>query len=164
MQAAGLVEILFMTLTILSVLIGIVAGLRTMTAPAAVAVGARYGAIAVAGTPLAFMGYTWTAWIFCALAIVELIMDQLPATPSRKVPMQFSARVLTGALSGATLAAPHGSLVAGLIAGVIGAVIGTLGGAAFRTRLTAAFGKDRPAALIEDVVAIAAASLIVLAY
>jgi uncharacterized membrane protein len=53
-----------MTLIILSVLIGIVAGLRTMTAPAAVAVGARYGAIAVAGTPLAFMGYTWitTVW------------------------------------------------------------------------------------------------------
>ena len=58
----------------------------------------------------------------------------------------------------------QGSLVAGLIAGIIGAVIGTLGGAAFRARLAAAFGKDRPAALIEDVVAIGAAALIVLAY
>ena len=153
-----------MILIIMSVLIGIVAGLRTMTAPAAVAVGARYGAIAVAGTPLAFMGYSWTPWIFCALAIVELIMDQLPATPSRKVPMQFAARVLTGALSGATLAGPQGWVVAGLIAGIIGAVIGTLGGAAFRARLAAAFGRDGPAALIEDVIAIGAAALIVLAY
>jgi uncharacterized membrane protein len=54
-----------MTVTFLSLLIGIVAGLRTMTAPAAVAIGARYGSIAVAGTPLAFMGYTWTPWILC---------------------------------------------------------------------------------------------------
>jgi hypothetical protein len=59
------------------------------------------------------------------------------------------------------LAAPQDSLVAGLIAGIIGAVIGTLGGAAFRARLAAAFGSDRPAALIEDAVAIGAAALIV---
>jgi uncharacterized membrane protein len=153
-----------MTLVILSVLIGIVAGLRAMTAPAAVALGAHYGVIAVAGTPLAFMGYTWTPWIFCALAIFELITDQLPTTPSRKAPAQFAARVLTAALCGATLAAARGSLVVGLVAGIIGAVIGTLGGAAFRGRLAAAFGKDPPAALIEDVVAIGAAALIVLAY
>ena len=51
-HAAGIVESPVMTLIILSVLIGSVAGLRAMTAPAAVAVGARYGAIAVAGTPL----------------------------------------------------------------------------------------------------------------
>ena len=55
----GTMESPVMTLIILSVLIGIVAGLRTMTAPAAVAVGARYGAVAVAGTPLAFMGYDY---------------------------------------------------------------------------------------------------------
>lgn len=153
-----------MTSIILSVLIGIVAGLRTLTAPAAVAIGARYGAIAAAGTPLAFMGYTWTPWIFSALGIVELIADQLPTTPSRKTPVQFAARLLAGALSGATLAAPQGSLVTGLTAGIIGAVIGTLGGAAFRARLATAFGKDRPAALIEDVIAIGAAALIVIAH
>jgi uncharacterized membrane protein len=152
-----------MIVIILSLLLGIVAGLRAMTAPAAVAVGARYGSIAVAGTPLVFMGYAWTPWILCALAVGELITDQLPTTPSRKVPVQFAARVLTGALAGATLAAPQGSLVAGLIAGIVGAVIGTLGGAAFRARLAAAFGRDLPAALIEDVVAIGAAALIVVA-
>jgi uncharacterized membrane protein len=153
-----------MTLIIASVLIGIVAGLRAMTAPAAIAIGARYGAIAVAGTPLAFMGYRWTPWTFCVLAVVELITDQLSTTPSRKAPVPFVTRILSGALCGATLAAPQGSLVTGLIAGIIGAVIGTLGGAACRTRLAASFGKDRPAALIEDVVAIGAAALIVLAY
>ena len=152
-----------MTILVLALLIGVVAGLRAMTAPAAVAFGARYGAFTVAGTPLAFMGYTWVAWILALAALSELVTDQLPATPSRKVPVQFTARVLTGALSGATIGASSGSLVPGLITGIIGAVIGTLGGAAFRGRLAAAFGKDRPAAIIEDVVAIGAAIAIVTA-
>ena len=44
--------------------------------------------------------------------------------------------------------------------GVVGAVIGTLGGAAARGRLAAAFGSDRPAAFIEDAVAIGGVILI----
>jgi uncharacterized membrane protein len=43
----------------------------------------------------------------------------------------------------------------GLVAGAIGAVAGTLGGAALRGRLAAAFGSDRPAAFLEDAAAIA---------
>jgi uncharacterized membrane protein len=95
------------------------------------------------------------------LAIGELITDQLPKTPSRKVPMQFGGRIVSGALCGACIGAPHGALVAGLVAGVLGAVIGTLGGAAARGALARAFGRDLPAALIEDVVAIGGAILIV---
>jgi uncharacterized membrane protein len=67
---------------------------------------------------------------------------------------------LTGALSGAAIGAGKGALVGGLCAGIVGAVIGTLGGRAFRSRLTAAFGSDRPAAFIEDAVAIGGALLI----
>jgi uncharacterized membrane protein len=51
-------------------------------------------------------------------------------------------------------------MVVGLLAGIVGAVIGTLGGRAFRARLAAAFGSDRPAAFIEDAVAIVGALLI----
>ena len=79
------------------------------------------------------MGYAWTPWIFTLLAIVELVTDQLPSTPSRKVPMQFGARVVSGALSGATIGVAAGSWIIGLIAGVIGAVIGTFGGAEIRS-------------------------------
>jgi uncharacterized membrane protein len=61
------------------------------------------------------------------------------------------------------LAAPAGAVVSGVIAGIIGAIIGTLGGAAFRSRLATAFGKDRPAAIIEDIVAVVAAIAIVTA-
>ncbi len=152
-----------MAVIVLALLIGIVAGLRAMTAPAAAALGARFGLFAVAGTPLAFMGYAWTGWILGAAAVSELVTDQLPSTPSRKVPVQFTARIVSGALSGATVTAPSGSVVSGVVAGIIGAVIGTLGGAAFRARLATAFGKDRPAAITEDIVAIVAAIAIVTA-
>ncbi len=144
-----------------ALLIGIVAGLRTMTAPAAVAWAAHLGWIDLSGSWLAFLGYQWTPWIFTALAALELVGDQLPSTPSRKVPMQFGARLVAGTLSGAAFGIAAGAMVPGLIAGIVGAVIGTLGGAAARARMAAAFGRDLPAALIEDAVAIAAAFLIV---
>ncbi|MBY5333829.1 DUF4126 domain-containing protein [Rhizobium leguminosarum] len=146
---------------LLALLFGVIAGLRAMTAPAAVAWGAALGWFDVSQTPLAFMGYHWTPWIFTLLAVVELITDQLPSTPSRKVPVQFGARIVMGALAGATIGAANSLLFGGLIVGVIGAVIGTYGGAAVRGRLAASFGKDLPAALIEDAVAVIGALLIV---
>ena len=146
---------------LLSLLIGVVAGLRAMTAPAAVSWAAWLGWIDLSQGWLAFMGYGWTPWIFTLLAIAELVGDQLPSTPSRKVPMQFGTRIVMGALSGAALGASGGRWIAGLIAGIVGAVIGTHGGAAVRGRLAASFGRDLPAALIEDAVAIVAAFLIV---
>ena len=65
---------------------------------------------------------------------VELVTDQLPSTPSRKVPMQFGARLVIGALPARRSARRAGMLVGGLVAGIVGAVIGTLGGAAVRAR------------------------------
>jgi uncharacterized membrane protein len=151
-----------MTAFVLALLIGIVAGLRTMTAPAAISWAARLGWLKLAPTGLAFVGYAYTPWIFTVLALVELVTDQLPTTPSRKVPVQFGARIVMGALAGGAIGAGNGALVSGLIAGIVGAIIGTLGGHAFRARLAAAFGSDRPAALIEDAVAIGGAFLVVM--
>jgi uncharacterized membrane protein len=112
-------------------------------------------------TPLAFLGYAATPYIFTVLAIFELISDQLPKTPSRTVPPQFIARIVTGGLSGAAIGASLSSLWIGLVCGVIGAIIGTLGGAAFRGWLASVFGKDLPAALVEDAIAIIGSYLIV---
>ena len=142
-------------------LIGVVAGMRAMTAPAAISWAAHMGRLPLAGTGLAFLGYAWTPWVFTLAAIAELISDQLPSTPSRKVPVQFGTRIVMGALCGATLAAPGGQLVLGAIAGAAGAVVGTLGGAAVRAKMAQAFGRDLPAALIEDAVAIGGALAIV---
>jgi uncharacterized membrane protein len=138
-------------------LIGVIAGLRAMTAPAAVSWAAGLGWIDVSGTWLSFLASAWTRWILTVLALVELVGDQLPSTPSRTVPVQFGTRIVMGALSGAAIAGAAGGLL-----GAIGAVIGTVGGRAFRARLAAAFGSDRPAAFIEDAIAIGGAAAIVL--
>ncbi|MET0385799.1 MAG: DUF4126 domain-containing protein [Polyangiales bacterium] len=147
-------------LYLLALLMGVVAGLRAMTAPAAVSWAAALGLVHVTDTWLAFLGFRWTPWILTVFAAGELITDQLPSTPSRTVPVQFGTRLLTGALAGAAITAAD-SVIVGAVAGVVGAVIGTLGGRAGRARLASAFGKDLPAALIEDVVAIAGAAAIV---
>ena len=138
----------------LALLAGVVAGSRVFTALAAVSWAARLGYLNLGGSWLVFMGYAWTPWIFTLLAIVEYVTDPLPATPSRKVPMQFGVRIVSGALSGATIGVAAGSWIIGLLAGVIGAVVGTYGGAEIRSQMAKAFGRDQPAAFIEDACAI----------
>ncbi|MBN8998605.1 MAG: DUF4126 domain-containing protein [Rhizobiales bacterium] len=149
-------------LYLLAALIGVVAGLRAMTAPAAVSWGVLLAWMSVGGWA-AFMGHWIAAAVFTVLAIVELVTDQLPTTPSRKVPVQFGARLVSGAFCGAVIASATGSWIGGAVAGIVGAVVGTLGGAELRARIAAAFGSDRPAALIEDAVAILGGLLIVAA-
>lgn len=138
----------------LALLIGVVAGLRAMIPPAAVAWTAYLGWISVAGTWAGFIGHWIAVAIFTVLALVELVTDQLPSTPSRKVPQQFGARIITGAFAGAVIGTAGGTLIAGAVAGLVGAMIGTYAGAEIRATLAKAFGRDPPAALIEDAIAI----------
>jgi uncharacterized membrane protein len=145
----------------LAFLIGLVAGLRAMTAPAAVSWAARLGWLNLEGTPLAFFGAAVTPWLFTAAALGELVNDKLPKTGSRKAPPAFIARIVTGALCGAAVGAASHALVPGLILGAVGAVAGTLGGYEFRARLARAAGKDLPIALLEDAIAIALAICVV---
>ena len=71
-----------MILYILAFLIGIVAGLRNMTAPAAVSWAAYLGLLPLKTTPLAFFGAQIAPFLFTFLAIAEMIADLLPQTPS----------------------------------------------------------------------------------
>jgi uncharacterized membrane protein len=148
-------------LYVLALLIGVVAGLRAMMAPAAVAWGAYIGWIPLAGTWAGFMGHWIAVAIFTVLALIELVTDQLPSTPSRKVPQQFGARLVSGAFTGAIIGTVAGGLIVGLIAGIIGAVAGTYAGADVRARLAEGFGSDRPAGLLEDAIAIVLALAVV---
>jgi uncharacterized membrane protein len=147
---------------VLAFLIGVVAGLRSMTAPAAVSWAARLGWLHLENTPLAFLGFAATPYILTVLALGELVTDKLPKTPSRKTAVPFAGRIVTGALSGAAIGASSGSLAGGLVLGALGAVAGTLGGYEFRARLVAATGgRDFPIAILEDAIAICAALFIV---
>jgi uncharacterized membrane protein len=149
----------------LTVAIGIVAGLRSMTAPAAVAWAARFGWLHLEGTPLAFLSSAIATYPLAVLMLAELIADKLPKTPSRTRPGPFIGRIVTGGLAGAALTAGAGrSLLLGAVLGALGAVAGTLGGYTARTRLVRALGvRDHVIALAEDAVAVGGALLIVAA-
>jgi uncharacterized membrane protein len=147
-----------MPISLIAFLIGVVSGLRAMTAPAAVSWAARLGWLHLEGTPLAFLGFAFTPYILSVMAIGELINDKLPKTPSRKTPGPFAARVIMGGLCGAAAGAPSQQLIACMVAGALGGVAGTLGGYEFRSRLVKATGgKDFLIALLEDAIAICAA-------
>jgi uncharacterized membrane protein len=147
---------------VLAFLIGVLVGLRSLTAPAAVSWAARLGWLHLENTALAFLGFSATPYIFSLFAIGEWIADKLPKTPSRKAPMGFIARVASGALCGAALGAPGNALLGGLAAGIVGAVAGTFGGYEFRVRLVKATGgNDLRIALLEDAIAIGGSLLIV---
>jgi uncharacterized membrane protein len=150
-----------MSIVVLAFLIGVIAGLRALTAPTVVAWAARLGWINLADTPLSWLGNIVTTLILTLLALGEIYNDKRPTTPSRLIPPQFITRVVTGAFAGAALGLSHGSLLLGLLAGAIGAVAGTIGGAKFRATLAKAFGRDLPAALTEDAIAVFGGLLIV---
>jgi uncharacterized membrane protein len=143
--------------------IGIIAGLRSMTAPAVVSWAARLGWLHLESTPLAFLGHAVTPYIVSFLALGELVADKLPKTPSRKTAVPFGARIVAGALSGAAVAAGGGqSAVAGAVAGALGAAAGTLGGYQLRTGLVRALKvPDFVVALLEDAVAVGGGLLLV---
>lgn len=154
-----------MSISILAVAIGIVAGLRSMTAPAAVAWAVRFGWLHLEGTPLAFLQSAAATYLLTALMLAELVADKLPTTPSRTRPGPLIGRIVTGGLSGAALTAgTGGSLSLGAMLGAVGAVAGTFGGHAARVGLVRALRvPDYVVALAEDVVAVGGAYLIVTA-
>jgi uncharacterized membrane protein len=147
---------------VLAFAVGVVAGLRAMTAPMVVSWAARLGWIDVRHTWAGFLGSTVTAIVLTVLAAVELVTDQLPATPARTTPLQFSVRVFSGAFSGAVLAAGVGRRgIVGVLAGAIGAVVGTLVGYDARTRLVRKLAvHDFAIALPEDFVAVVGGFLV----
>jgi uncharacterized membrane protein len=141
--------------------IGIVAGLRSLTAPAVVAWAAHLGWLNLHGSSLAFMGSTTAVALFSFPAIGELIADKLPMIPKRTAPAPLMARVVTGGLCGACLCAAAGKLlVAGALLGGIGGVVGAFVGYDTRRRLDLHV-KDLVVAVCEDVLAVGLALFLV---
>jgi uncharacterized membrane protein len=136
--------------------IGVVAGLRAMTAPAAASWAAHLGCLNLHGAPLSFMGSPIAVGIFSLAAIGEYINDVMPKTPSRTAPGPLIARIVTGGLSAACLCESAGqSWIVGAVLGGFGAVLGTFGGYQVRVGLVRALkDKDILVAIPEDLVAI----------
>jgi uncharacterized membrane protein len=129
-----------------ALLLGVIAGLRTFTAPAVLRIFRR------GGTP---------AYGLCAFAILEYGVDLYPYAPPRTSGGGLIARLLSGACCGWALAADDtASSGLGAVLGAGGAAIGAYLGLAARTRAISLVGRV-PAALMEDAVAILGAILIV---
>jgi uncharacterized membrane protein len=148
-----------MSILICAFVIGIVCGLRVMVGLAAVSWAASLQQVPLEGTWLSFLGARVTPYITSVFAIGEMINDKLPKTPSRLVPPQFGGRVVMGALTGTAIGLSHGQVWLGLLCGVAGSVVGTLAGAKARGFTSKLFGRDLPAALLEDAIAIALAAV-----
>src|ERR1700719_2413427 len=119
---------------LLAFLFGVIAGLRSLTAPAVVAWAAHRDWLNLHNSPLSFMGSTAAVIVFTLLALGELVADQLPSTPSRTDPPGLIARILLGGLSGAAVAASGSqSMALGAAVGVAGGIAGAFGGYQVRT-------------------------------
>jgi uncharacterized membrane protein len=137
--------------------IGMVAGLRSFTAPAAVCWAAFLGWVPVGGSKLWFLGTITAVYISTGLALVELVLDKQSWIGARTKPGPLIDRLIMGGLSGAAMGAGPGA-----IAGGIGALVGTFGG--YRARHWIVSKGKLPGiavALVEDVIAVGGAFLIV---
>lgn len=146
---------------LLTLCLGVVSGLRALTAPAAIAWAAYLGILDLHGSPLAFMGSAIGVGLFTLAAIGEYVNDVLPKTPSRTSPGPLVVRIVMGGLSGACLCAATGqSLGAGAALGAIGGILGAFAGYHARTWLVSSLKvKDLFVAIPEDLVAIGLACL-----
>jgi uncharacterized membrane protein len=134
-----------MTAVLLALGIGFVSGLRAFTS---------LGALGLV------RGGLWGI-VLALAALGEYVADAMPNIPSRTALPSIIVRPLSGAVAGWWIASVHdGSTIAGAVAGIIGALIGTYGGHAARVATIARIGAI-PAAIAEDVVAIALAALLV---
>jgi uncharacterized membrane protein len=152
-----------MTVLLLAFLIGVIAGLRSFTAPAVTAWAAHRQWLNLHNSPLSFMGSATAVVVFTLLALGELVADQLPSTPSRTDPPGLIARIVFGGLSGAAVAASGSQSIAlGAILGMAGGIAGALAGYQARTRLVRALKvPDFVIACVEDAVAIGGGLLMV---
>jgi uncharacterized membrane protein len=143
--------------------IGVVAGLRSLTAPAVVAWAAHLGWIKLGSSPIRFMGSVWAVVIFTLLALMEFVIDQRPNTPARTAAMPLVARIVTGLLTGACLGIAGGvSPWLGALAGAVGAIVGTFGGYQARVRLVRRLQvADIAIAIPEDLLAVGLGLLLV---
>jgi uncharacterized membrane protein len=138
--------------------IGIVAGLRSLTAPAGVSWAAHLHWLDLRDSRLVLVGSTIAVFAVSALGIGELIADKLSFVPNRTSPFPLAFRVLSGALCGAALCiSANRLLLQGTLLGGLGGINGAFAGFHVR-RLLVNYLKinDTSIALAEDALAIGA--------
>jgi uncharacterized membrane protein len=151
-----------MKMILFAFVIGFFAGLRSLTAPATVAWATHLGWLKL-DRPLSIIGSVPSVLILTVLAVIEIILDKLPNTPSRTSAPGLIARIVTGGLAGACISVGGGhAAFAGAALGMIGGIVGCFTGYQARLRIARLLPKSGIyIALLEDLVAIGGSLLIV---
>ncbi len=142
-----------------SLLIGLVAGARSITPVAAVSEAARRHALPLDNGAPSWLGRPAVAGGLKLMAAGELGADKLPAAPNRIVPFSMAVRMVGAGVAGAALA-PRRRALAGALLGAGAAVAATYVTFDLRRRAMLRFGQV-PTGLVEDALALAATRLIV---
>jgi len=148
---------------ILIFLLGCVAGLRSLTAPAVVSWAAHLGWLHFGGSKLAFVNRPFTLIVVSLVALVELVVDKLPQTPARTAPIGLIARGFLGSACGLALAiSTRTSPQLGAVVATVGAIFGAFAGYQARHALVSRLHlPDIAVAFAEDAIAITGGWLIV---
>jgi len=143
--------------------IGLVAGLRSMTAPAAVSWAAGNGRLSLGNSSLSLLDTARAERTTRKLALGEFVSDKTSLVPSRLRPGSLLFRLISGGVCGAAFSVSDGEKpAAGAALGATGALVGSLLGYAWRTRVIKQWQiPDIAGALMEDAVAIGVAAAVV---
>jgi uncharacterized membrane protein len=136
-------------------LLGTLAGLRSMAAPAVLGQLSRKGALTGVTNGLSLVTKPRFATVAQVLAVGELIADKLPVTPNRTAAGPLLGRAFTGGISGAVVcSAKKRSPLLGALIGATAAVGAAYGAYELRKRAGQKLHvSDTFIALTEDVVA-----------
>ena len=109
------------------------------------------------------MGSIVAVVVFTVGALVELVFDKLPSTPSRTRGAGLIARIVFGGVTGAAVALSGSqSMALGAFLGAAGGIAGAFGGYQVRTRLVRLLNvPDVVVACLEDALAIGGGLFIV---
>lgn len=138
-----------------SILLGAVAGARSMTPLAAVALAARQGQLGRGGRLPGLLGRNAAVAGSLLLAVGELAGDKMKSAPDRIVAPGIAARLFTGAIAGAAVAPREQRVLAGAL-GAAAAVAASYVTFNARMRALRRYGQTK-SGLVEDALVVASA-------
>jgi uncharacterized membrane protein len=142
-----------------SILIGALAGQRALSPIAAVAITAAQDRLPEGSEPVLLLDNKLVAGGLLALAVAEMVGDKWPKAPNRTVLSGSTARFLTAAAAGASLAPREQRVAGGLLAALTAVTTAHLG-LALRLKAMKRWGQARTG-FVEDALLLAGTTLLI---
>lgn len=142
-----------------SILIGALSGQRALTPIAAVAITAAQDRLPEGSEPVPLLDNKLVAGGLLAVAVAEMVGDKWPEAPNRTVLSGSTARFLTAAAAGASLAPREQRVAGGLVAALTAVTTAHLG-LAVRLAAMKRWGQARTG-FVEDALLLAGTALLI---